>query len=71
MTNRVFWLRPHQGTAEELASRVMAAGHGAVRVHAGLVGFVPIDGINEAAPWWVDSIQRHFDAELVPHVEGN
>lgn len=59
-----FWFRPHSGTAQELAARVVAAGHRQVVIRDGLVGLVPFELSGDA--WgWADRMQRHFDAQLV------
>ena len=66
MTDEIvrFWFQPRSGTAQELAKRVMAAGHLHVIVRDGLVGLVPFELVKDA--WgWVQRMQNHFQADIV------
>jgi len=59
-----FWFQPRSGSADDLASRVKAAGHLHVVVRGGLVGLVPFELVKDA--WgWVRRMQNHFQADFV------
>ena len=58
------WFRPRSGSASELASKFLAAGHIHVAVHADLAGMVPFEPVvrNER---WRRRVQAHFECVWV------
>lgn len=58
---------PVEGTLQELAGRLVAAGHKEVLIGAECVSFVPMNDSDVFAEWdgWRDAIEAHFNCTFV------